>query len=215
MSYSFPGKGLKLDPVYPVTDSPERCGRTLVEQAALFLDSGIRFFQVRDKESADRELLRQLQEITSLCRSRSAGYVVNDRVDLALAARASGVHLGQTDLPVSIARRILGSRAIIGLSTHNREQFEGGLAEEVDYLAVGPIFPTHTKDTGYPALGTEFLQQIRGLCRIPLVAIGGITADNILSIRQNGADSAAVISAISCAADPAAAIQRLLETAYR
>ncbi len=210
MTRKLQRRSLKLDPVYPITDSPSQLGRNHVEQATTFLTAGIRFFQVRDKESEDLDLLQQLLAITDLCDSAGASYLVNDRVDLALASGATGVHLGQTDLPVPVARQILGNEGIIGLSTHSEEQFKNGLGLDLDYIAVGPIFLTRTKVTGYPALGTEILGKFSSRCHLPLVAIGGIFSDNVMDVWRSGADSVAVISAISGAPEPEKKLRQLI-----
>jgi thiamine-phosphate pyrophosphorylase len=133
---------------------------------------------------------------------------LNDRVDIALAARADGVHLGHNDLPPAEARRILGPKAIIGFSTHSVRDAESALALPIDYLALGPIFATSTKDDPDPVVGTARLSEAAGLVnRLPLVAIGGIAQDNARSVLDAGADSLAIIAALK--SDPDAITARM------
>ncbi|MFQ5739751.1 MAG: thiamine phosphate synthase [Acidobacteriota bacterium] len=174
---------------------------------------GARWVQIREKVSADADLYRQLVRIREVCRLAGARFIVNDRVDLALASGADGVHLGQNDLPVEAARRILGPGAIIGLSTHNRAQFESAQGERVDYIAVGPIYPTATKETGYAPLGSTLLLELRAKSCHPLVAIGGINLGNVANVWRSGADSAAVISDIVNDPDPAGRVRQYLKQA--
>jgi thiamine-phosphate pyrophosphorylase len=208
-------KESKLGPVYPITDSPQKTGRSYVQQVRIFLESGIKFFQLRDKETEDRDLLKQLLEIRALSESYDACFIINDRIDLALASKATGVHLGQTDLPVTTARQLLGNQAIIGLSTHNEDQFRKSLELPADYIAIGPVFTTSTKESSAPSLGTQILREFSAVIDRPLVAIGGITADNITEVLDCGADSAAMISAISLAPDPKTQLSRLIGMCVR
>jgi thiamine-phosphate pyrophosphorylase len=211
MKRQFHTTRLKLGPVYPITDSPIKTGQSHVQQACAFLEAGVRFFQVRDKETDDRDLLNQLLSIKALCERHGADFLVNDRLDLALASGASGVHLGQTDFPVPIARKILGRKAVIGLSTHTEDQVEQSITMDIDYLAVGPVFTTETKESIYSPLGMDSLKRFRNMAKdLPLVAIGGITADNIKEVWKNGADSAALISEVSNAPDSKQKLKELI-----
>jgi thiamine-phosphate pyrophosphorylase len=139
-----------------------------------------------------------------------AQFLINDRIDLALAARAHGVHLGQDDLPVRVARDLLGEEAIIGLSTHNRQQFLDAQSQDVDYIAMGPIFSTATKETENSALGVEALGELIADSRYPVVAIGGISLEKAPQVWTAGADSVAVISDIANAKDPARRVSQYL-----
>ena len=172
---------------------------------------GIRFFQVRDKTLPDSRLYRQLLAIRLLCEKAGACFLVNDRVDLALAVNAGGVHLGQDDLPPSAARQLLGEDAVIGLSTHNWDQFRKGLREPVDYLALGPLFPTATKEDAAPSVGVELLRRASRRTDIPLVAIGGISVEKAPGVWQSGVRSVAVISDVSGAESPERRIRAYLE----
>ena len=198
-------------PLYPVTHCPNPQDRDHVDFARCLIRCGVRFFQVRDKSLPDGRLYRQLLKIRRLCREAGAGFVVNDRVDLALAAGADGVHLGQDDLPPAAARRLLGAGAVIGLSTHNWDQFRRGLAEPVDYLALGPIFPTRTKEDAAPVLGLELVRKASRSTDLPVVAIGGISVEKAPGVWQSGARSVAVISDIAGAVNPESRIRAYVE----
>jgi thiamine-phosphate pyrophosphorylase len=160
--------------------------------AECLLQGGVRLIQVRNKKGSSRELLQQVERILSFAPSESR-IIVNDRVDVALIAGAGGVHLGQADLPAIHARRILGSERIVGFSTHNVEQALHADGLPVDYIAVGPIFPTATKENPDPVVGLETLTRICKAVRKPVVAIGGINLENATQVLNAGAGSIAVI----------------------
>lgn len=204
---------LKLGRVYPITGSVSGSAKDHVYYAECFMRAGVPLFQVRDKSLEDEAYLGQLTRIRDLSRDRGSLFLVNDRVDLAQACGADGVHLGQTDMPVAEARKLLGPEAVIGISTHTEEQFLGAQELDVDYVAVGPIFPTATKVSPYAPLGVEFLTRMAGRSRFPLVAIGGITIDNALAVWQAGAASVAVISDILCAPVPELRLKEYMEKA--
>jgi thiamine-phosphate pyrophosphorylase len=162
--------------------------------ARAFLDGGARCIQVRAKALASRPFLALCDEVVRLARPYDALVIVNDRVDLARLSGAGGVHLGQEDLPVAAARRLLGEAAVIGLSTHSVEQIEAARAEPATYVAVGPVFGTRTKDTGYTAVGLSLVREAaRRSDGRPVVAIGGITLENAASVIDAGASAVAVI----------------------
>jgi thiamine-phosphate pyrophosphorylase len=202
---------IQLAPLYPITASQGVTPFSHVQQAKMFLETGIRFFQVREKTMPDSLLYRELLHIKQLCDEANARFLVNDRVDLALAVEAAGVHLGQNDLPVPVARRLLGEDAIIGVSTHDREQYRIAQESEADYVAIGPIFKTPTKKSEYPALGVNVVQTMAQKKRRPLVAIGGICLETGIELWKAGVDSVAVVSDIATAAEPRKRIQRYLE----
>lgn len=149
----------------------------------------------------------------SLCDSLKAQFLVNDRVDLALAVKANGVHLGQDDLPVAAARKLLGNEALIGLSTHNRDQFLKAQSQDIDYVALGPLFPTSTKPTENPPVGVETLRELVAESRYPVVAIGGISLESAEELWTAGAHSLAVISDITQSSDPARRVAQYLALA--
>ncbi len=201
---------LKLGKVYPITASNNLNGLDHAQLVEQYLKGGSRFLQVREPTLPDSLLYPQLLRIQSLCESLEAQFVINDRADLALAVRAHGVHLGQADLPVRVARDLLGEKAIIGLSTHNRQQFLDAQTQDVDYIAIGPIFSTSTKETENPPLGVEALGALIADSRYPVVAIGGISLEEAPQVWTSGADSVAVISDLANAADPALRVSQYL-----
>ena len=201
---------LKLGKVYPITASNNFNGLDHAQLAEQYLIGGTRFLQVREPTLPDSLLYPQLLKIRSLCEPLGAQFLINDRIDLALAARAHGVHLGQDDLPVRVARDLLGEEAIIGLSTHNRQQFLDAQAQDLDYIAMGPVFSTSTKATENPTLGVEALGELIADSRYPVVAIGGISLENAPQVWTAGADSVAVVSNVANAEDPARRVSQYL-----
>ena len=157
---------------------------------------GARLLQLRIKQQATRDFLSLATEVQQICRHHGCTLILNDRVDIAQAIGADGVHVGQDDLPLTTARKILGPNKIIGVSTHTPRQALAAEQEGADYIGFGPMFGTTTKTTGYTARGIEQLREIRSLVRIPIVAIGGITAERASAVLQAGADAVAMISDI-------------------
>lgn len=156
---------------------------------------GATLIQLREKQLAPREFYREAEEALRVARSCGARLIINDRVDIALALSADGIHLGQDDLPPETARELLGERAIIGFSTHNVEQAKVAARLPVDYIAIGPIFETTSKEKPDPVVGLDGLRRVRQIVgEIPLVAIGGIRRESIVEVLAAGADSVAVIS---------------------
>ena len=187
---------LKLPKVYPITDR-NISSLSHEEQVRRLIAGGATLIQLREKTGSPRAFFEDAA--AALRRARDAGVtlVINDRVDIALALGADGVHLGQTDMPVTAARRLLGSRAIIGYSTHNLAQATAALDLPIDYLALGPIFETRSKENPDPIAGLEAIRNVRRVAAsLPLVAIGGIQRSNLQEVLSAGADSTAVISAI-------------------
>ena len=180
--------------------------------ALAYLKGGVRFLQVRAKQMPSGEFLSLCDEVVRAARPFGALVIVNDRVDVARLSGASGVHVGQEDLSPASARDQLGDTAIIGVSNHNEPQIREALKTPLSYLAVGPIFGTSTKDTGYEAVGLELVSLARGLAppHVPVVAIGGITLANAASVIQAGAQSVAVISDLLADGDPAARVGQFL-----
>lgn len=201
---------LRAGGVYLVTEEALSGGRTSEEIAVAALAAGIRIVQVREKEGTARRALEIALALRSVTRESGALLLVNDRLDLALAAGADGVHLGQDDLPVATARAILGPDALIGLSITDPAQLEAADVRDADYLGVGAVFPTSSKADARDT-GLELLAAARAAVVLPIVAIGGITVHNAAAAVQAGADVLAVISAIAGAPDPGAAARRLLE----
>lgn len=194
--------------LYVIID-PSFCkGRSELEVAKGAIAGGARVLQLRDKQRSKGEVLPIARELKALCAASKVLFIVNDHPDLALAAGADGVHLGQKDLPVEVARRILPIEALVGRSTATLEEALQAQAEGADYIAVGSIFPTSSKEDTRPA-GLETLRKVRGAVSVPLVAIGGINRDNVAAVMAAGADAAAVISAVVCADDVEGAAREL------
>jgi thiamine-phosphate pyrophosphorylase len=166
-------------------------------------DAGVRLLQYRHKAASARELLETSRQLSTALISRSVTFLVNDRADVAALSGASGVHVGQEDLSVEAARSVIGSGKLVGVSTHNLEQFQQAAKSSTDYIAVGPVFSTATKANPDPVIGSEFIRRVRPLTDKPIVAIGGITLERAAEVIQAGADSVAVISDILRAPDPA------------
>ena len=178
-----------------VTTSETGCAQRLA-------DAGVRLIQYRNKVACARELLESSKKLAELLLPRGITFVVNDRADVAALAEANGVHVGQEDLGVEEARRVVGAGKIVGVSTHNLEQFRRAAASSADYIAVGPIFTTATKENPDPVVGIELIRTVRTLTDKPIVAIGGITLERAAETIEAGADSVAVISDILRAPDP-------------
>jgi len=182
--------------LYPLTD------RSLsqfshAEQVTRLADQGATLIQLREKLLHPFEFYQEAAAAMHVARDRNVKIVINDRVDIALALKADGVHLGQDDLPPEAARRLLGPQAIIGFSTHSPEQARLAANLPIDYIAIGPVFATSTKVASEPTLGSGGLRQVRLVVgRIPLVAIGGITSENSPDVIAAGADAVAMISDI-------------------
>lgn len=180
--------------------------------AQVLAEAGVRLLQYRNKKASPRELLNSSRELASLLIPRGVSFVVNDRADVAVLAGASGVHVGQDDLGVEQARAIVGEEKWVGVSTHDVEQFRSAAATSADYIAVGPIFATASKDNPDPVMGVEFIRQVRALTDKPIVAIGGITLESAASIIKAGADSVAVISDILGAPNPGHRARQYMES---
>jgi len=193
---------LVLPRLYVILDaalitSPER------DCAASLAEAGVRLLQYRNKSASARQYLDSSRELAETLVPRGVSFFVNDRPDVAFLAGASGVHVGQEDLDVEQTRRVIGRDRLVGVSTHNLEQFDRAATSSADYIAVGPIFGTSSKANPDPVVGLAFLRRVRGLTEKPIVAIGGITLERAAAAVEAGADSVAVIGGILSAADPA------------
>lgn len=185
-----------LPPIYPITDT-SLAGISHLEQTVRLVAGGSRFVQLREKNATPRDFYSVAESVVRIARKSGVRIIINDRVDIALAIKADGVHLGQHDLPPEHARKMLGPEAIIGFSTHSLEQAQHAMQLPVDYIAIGPIFPTSTKADPDAVVGLQGLAEVRDLIgSFPLVAIGGINEENLGSVFAAGADSAAVIGSI-------------------
>jgi len=187
---------LLLPKIYPITDTAIS-SLTHTEQVAQLLSGGATFMQLREKNNSARSFFDDAASAVRLALDAGATIIINDRIDIALALGASGVHLGQTDMPVNAARQLLGRNAIIGYSTHNVDQVREARALPINYLAFGPIFPTRSKQNPDPVAGLDHLRAAKMLAEeLPVVAIGGIDLLNLTEVFAAGADSAAIISGI-------------------
>lgn len=183
-----------VPPFYPILDTAAAANRGIgaVDAATRILEGGAGILQFRHKGFWSREVFETLEQVAELCQACAVPLVVNDRADLAKLVGA-GLHLGQDDLPPAAARRIVGTEALIGFSTHDEAQLRAAAEEPVDYLALGPIFGTASKANPDPTVGLEGLSKLRPLTTRSLVAIGGITRENARAVLEAGADSVAVI----------------------
>jgi thiamine-phosphate pyrophosphorylase len=186
-------------------DAAARAGWTPIDLTRAFLAGGARFLQLRAKQMAGGAFLDTAAAIVELARASGAIVIVNDRADIARLAGAEGVHVGQEDLAPRLVRLLVGDEAVVGLSTHTVEQLDRAFEEPIDYVAIGPVFGTLTKHTGYEAIG---LDRVRDASRrasargLPLVAIGGITLDRAAAVIEAGATSIAVIGDLLATGDP-------------
>jgi thiamine-phosphate diphosphorylase len=194
--------------VYLLVGPEESTGKDPLQVARAALEGGVRMVQLRDKRERGY-VLPLARALRSLCAEFGALFIVNDHVDIAVLSDADGVHLGQKDLPPQEARRLLPADRIIGVSTALVEEALQAVEAGADYVAVGSIYPSPSKEDTRPA-GLETLRQVRAKVALPLVAIGGITEENVEAVREAGADAVAVISAIVGAEDVRAAAQRLV-----
>ena len=182
--------------IYPITDA-QLSGLSHAEQVARLIEGGATLIQLREKHLSPQEFYRQAEAALRVARLHGVRVIINDRVDIALALKADGVHLGQDDMSPQAARSLLGDKALIGFSTHNAEQARQSLNLPVDYIAAGPIFATSSKIDPQPAVGLKGLEQVRRIVAdLPLVAIGGITSHNARTVLDSGADCIALISAL-------------------
>ena len=195
--------------LYVVTDSDLSRGRSDREIARMAYEGGADAVQLRMKHADGGEMLSEAIAIREIADDLCKIFIVNDRVDVAMASGADGVHLGQSDIPASVARDLMGEEALIGVSVTNVEQALKAVEDGADYLGVGSIFNTSTKPDAVQALGLSPIFEIKQAVDVPVVAIGGINRGNIQDVIRAGADSAAVVSAVVSQDDPRAAAHEL------
>jgi len=184
-------------------------GRSTLDIVRAAVEGGVTCVQLREKECSTREFIEQALVVRDFLKDRGVPLIINDRVDVALAVAADGVHLGQTDMPLTSAQKIVGDSMIIGISAESLADAVEAERNGADYLGVSPIYATPTKiDTAAP-LGLEGLRAIREAVKLPLVAIGGLNRDNAAAVIRSGGDGVAVVSAIVAAGNPADAARRL------
>ncbi len=194
--------------LYFITDS-KLTKKTILDDVRAAIDAGVKVIQYREKEKTTKEMIQEAQEIKELCKDKSI-FLINDRIDIALAIGADGVHLGNDDMPYEEARKLLKDK-IMGITIHNKEESIQAENMGADYIGVSPIFETKTKPDAGPASGLGLIEDLKNTVGIPMVAIGGINLDNIGSVIQAGATSAAVISAIVTKEDVEAECRKFIE----
>ena len=197
--------------LYLVTDSGLSRGRSLIDVVQAAVQGGVRCVQLREKQLATRDFLALALALRPVLQAHSVPLVINDRIDVALACQADGVHLGQSDMPVETARRLLPAHVFIGWSVERDDDVARARHLPVDYLGVSPVFATPTKTDTHAPWGLAGLQRVRQTTDLPLVAIGGIHAGNAQQVLQAGADGLAVVSAICAADSPQAAAAELAQ----
>jgi thiamine-phosphate pyrophosphorylase len=195
--------------LYLVTDRGLARGRSTLEIVSAAVHGGATVVQLREKDCYTRDFIEQALTIKEFLKDRGVPLIINDRLDVAQAVKADGVHLGQTDMPLGVAKKILGDSMIIGISAESVQDAVEAEKGGADYLGVSPIYKTPTKTDTAPPLGLKGLRKIRKAVRLPLVGIGGLNRDNAAEVIRNGADGVAVISAIVAADDPQAATNAL------
>ncbi|MBE3558067.1 MAG: thiamine phosphate synthase [Ktedonobacteraceae bacterium] len=197
--------------LHVLTDREWSRGRDMLTVARAAIQGGATVIQLRDKTASTRQLVEEGLALRTLTREMGALLIVNDRIDVALAVDADGAHVGQDDMPGELARRLLGPQRILGISATTMDEALTGLAAGADYLGVGPIFATRGKSDAGAPIGTALLTELATRYPTPLVAIGGITADNARSVIETGASGVAVITAVVNAEDITAAARALAD----
>jgi len=204
----------KIGRFHVLTDTCLQTQFSHLELAQLAIAGGADTIQLREKTAETREMIRVAEQVRAFCKRAGVTFIVNDRVDVAIASHADGVHLGQNDFPIPLARTLLGEEAVIGSSAGNLDEARKCLLEGADYIGFGPVYPTASKEDAGPASGLDLLKQVVEEVPLPIVAIGGITRENAPQVIRAGAHGIAVISAVCCQGDPAEAARclgRILE----
>lgn len=200
--------------LYAILD-PSLSGTSASDLARQLAAAGVELIQLRDKQSPSSRIFNAAREVSSVLESANTRFILNDRPDIAAMIKCGGVHVGQHDLPVEEARKICGPSQWVGVSTHNLEQLRQANRTSADYIAIGPIFPTSTKENPDPVVGLDFIRAARAITRKPLVAIGGITLEKSEDVFRAGADSVAIIRDLSAAKNPAERAREFLAIAEK
>ncbi len=203
-------EGSRLGGLYVILDPTVCPERSLSDVLMASLEGGVRIFQYRNKQASMKDAYIEALVLRRIASDQGAVFIVNDRCDLALAVDADGVHLGQGDMPYDLARSVMGSNKIIGLSTHNSHQVEEAERMRPDYIGFGPIFKPGSKQDHDPLVGLDGLRTIRSLTTLPIFAIGGIVLDRVDEVIRAGADGVAVISAVLSSSDIRQAVGEFL-----
>lgn len=199
----------KIGRLHVLTDTELQSRFSHVELAKLAIKGGADILQFRQKIGTTREMIEICREIKRLCEDSDVTFIVNDRVDVAIASEADGVHLGQEDFPIPLARKLLGETRIIGGSAVTLEEAQECLSEGADYIGFGPVYPTTSKNDAGPVTGIEILKEVVNTISIPIIAIGGVTVENTPEVIRAGAQGIAVISAVCCQENPEQATRDL------
>jgi len=208
----------KIGKLHVLTDTQLQSRFSHVQLAEMAIAGGADVIQFRQKQGSTRELIEIATQMKRACMRKGVAFIVNDRIDVAIGAQADGVHLGQDDFPIPLARKLMGKEWIIGGSAATLAEARKCLSDGADYVGFGPVFPTGSKEDAGPVSGTETLSQIVEAIPLPIIAIGGIGLANTPAIMQTGVHGIAVISAVCCHIDPCQATKELwevLKTAIR
>jgi len=200
--------------LHVLTDTELQSRFSHVELAKLAIKGGADTLQFRQKIGATREMIEICREIKRLCEDSAVTFIVNDRVDVAIASEADGVHLGQEDFPIPLARKLLGETRIIGGSAVTLEEAQECLSEGADYIGFGPVYPTTSKNDAGPVTGIEILKEVVNTISIPIIAIGGVTIENTPEVIRAGVQGIAVISAVCCQENPEQATRNLSQALH-
>ncbi len=200
-----------ISPLCVITDTAIQSRFSHIELANATLKAGAKLIQFRDKQLDDSQFLRIAKELRALCQTYDAKLIINDRVKTALQCNADGVHLGQGDMPIQNARKCFGPNKVIGASASSLQEAKQAYEDGASYLGFGHIFPTSTKHKPMPALGLELITAVKATIPIPVMAIGGITKQNVSDVLNAGADNVAVVSAICSAKSPEHETRAFLE----
>jgi len=204
--------------LHVLTDTVLQTSFSHLELARMAIKGGADTIQFRQKVGATREMIEIVQQLKKLCKDSGVTLIVNDRLDVAIAAKADGVHLGQNDFPIPLARKLLGESRIIGGSAATLEEAQKCLAEGADYIGFGPVYPTASKEDADPVTGIKLLKQAVEIISLPIIAIGGISVENTPEVVRAGAKGIAVISAVCCQKNPeqaTRALRQALQTELR
>jgi len=199
----------RVGKLHVLTDTVLQKRFSHADLARLAIAGGADTIQYRQKQGSTREMIETASELYAICSDAGVDFVVNDRIDVAMASGAHGVHLGQDDFPIARAREILGPNVLIGGSAATFPEAEACLAQGADYIGFGPVFPTGSKDDAGPVSGLDALRKLRAMADVPIIAIGGIDESNAAAVVSAGAHGIAVISGVCCQDDPREAARRL------
>ncbi|RLF56933.1 MAG: thiamine phosphate synthase [Thermoplasmata archaeon] len=201
----------QIGKLHILTDTVLQSRFSHMEITRLAILGGANTIQYRQKSGATREMIEVARNVKRLCSEAGVTFIVNDRLDVAIAAEADGVHLGQDDFPIPMARELLGEGWIIGGSAATLDEARKCLSEGADYVGFGPVYPTSSKDDAGPVSGIDILKQVVEIIPLPIIAIGGVSAENIPDVMRTGAHGIAVISAVCCQDDPEEATRILYQ----